>query len=196
VRKYWQGDYELLLLDNGSEDDTPTLMPTVDRYFRSDVNMGFSKGFNELVSKAEGEFVCLMNNDAEFVEQPIFTYNGGLVFFTANNIRSPRNHREQKREYPKKLKIDKFQRSVPSGVAMFMAKDVFDEVGGFSEEFVTSGEDTDLCFKLWEADHDIYVDEHVWVNHEGKASAKQLDDWKKIWKDNTKRVKEKWQKYF
>ena len=66
-------------------------------------------------------------------------------------------------------------------------------LGAWGEEYeIASGEDVDLCFKVWVNDFDIVYDQRVLVPHIGKGSASRLDDWQALWARNRGRFLEKW----
>jgi GT2 family glycosyltransferase len=58
---------EIIVLDNGSTDDTPHVLPrefpTVN-YVRSEANLGFAKATNLGAARVGGEFLLLLNSDA------------------------------------------------------------------------------------------------------------------------------------
>jgi GT2 family glycosyltransferase len=59
-------DYELLVLDNGSTDGTVECLGDLGvQVERSTRNLGFAAGHNRLIEQAQGEFVCLLNQDIE-----------------------------------------------------------------------------------------------------------------------------------
>ena len=59
--------YELIIVDNGSEPETQRwVVENSDRAIIFQENQGFSKGFNEGVKAADGEYVMMANNDTEF----------------------------------------------------------------------------------------------------------------------------------
>lgn len=63
--------YEIILVDNASEEMTPDSF--LDKFpdinlIKSDVNLGFAKGNNLGISHSQGEFICLINSDAEILE--------------------------------------------------------------------------------------------------------------------------------
>lgn len=193
VRKHWKGDYELLVLDNGSASMYKN--DKVDKIVRSTRNRGFGGGFNHLREHANGKHLCLMNNDALFVETPDWNYKRGLMFCTAENVRSEVNEAIMPAHGIRRL--EKFSQKLPSGVGMYLSADLFDAVHGFSPEFkIASGEDSDLCFKVWEHGDEVFVNDRVWVKHIGKATARLLPNWQDLWKKNGAKFKKKWQKYF
>ena len=66
-------------------------------------------------------------------------------------------------------------------------------LGGWEEEYeIASGEDVDLCFKVWTNDLDVVYDQRVLVQHVGKGSASRLDDWPGLWARNRRHFLDKW----
>lgn len=64
-------DFEILVIDNNSTDDTPGVIDEFQRkynnlfYYRNTENLGFAKANNYGVKLAKNEFVVLLNNDTE-----------------------------------------------------------------------------------------------------------------------------------
>ena len=63
-------DHEIIVVDNGSSDDTCKLDNPVDLelhkifvYIRNEENLGFAKACNIGFAKSSGEHVCFLNND-------------------------------------------------------------------------------------------------------------------------------------
>jgi GT2 family glycosyltransferase len=84
--------------------------------------------------------------------------------------------------------------SAPPAAVVYVARaDVVNALGAWGEEFeIASGEDVDLCFKVWVNDLDIVYDQRVLVDHIGKGSASRLDDWQALWARNRQRFLDKW----
>lgn len=58
---------EILVVDNGSTDETPAVLPAAFpqlRYTRMERNLGFARGVNFAARQASGEFLLLLNSDA------------------------------------------------------------------------------------------------------------------------------------
>jgi len=72
VLRHTAGDYELILVDNGSNDSIPELFenfksrpePARVHVIRNESNRGFAAGVNQGLAAAQGEFLVLLNNDA------------------------------------------------------------------------------------------------------------------------------------
>jgi len=61
---------------------------------------------------------------------------------------------------------------VVSGSCMMVRRTVFEEVGGFNEQYYMYGEDVDLCYKIRRAGHAVrYVGSKKLLHHGGASSA-------------------------
>src|SRR5262249_23036869 len=71
VLAHTRSPYELVLVDNGSADDTPAYLEEVRRrpgparveVIRNETNRGFPAGCNQALARARGDHVVLLNND-------------------------------------------------------------------------------------------------------------------------------------
>lgn len=72
VRRQSYDDYEIVVVDNDSEDDTPERIrdayPDDDsiRLFENDRNLGFSQGINRGIEESVGRYICCYNHDTQF----------------------------------------------------------------------------------------------------------------------------------
>ncbi len=63
------GEFELIIVDDGSDDDTRTLQSEgftgriKYQYIRHDTNLGFSKSVNDGIMASSGELIAIFNND-------------------------------------------------------------------------------------------------------------------------------------
>jgi GT2 family glycosyltransferase len=204
IRKNTTLPHELIIVDNGSEPATQKWVEeAADKSIIYQNNQGFSKGFNEGVNIAEGEYIMLANNDTEFppnwdkllletieknpgagIVSPVYTSGrkSALRFQTGDKI----------------LRVFPF-RKYPSAVAFLMRRSEFLPVfGGYSEKYaIASGEDADLCFTVWKKGYDILIDERVLIIHEGKVtSSSKLKDWRIHFRKNSRQFRKKWFYYY
>ena len=196
--------YELIIVDNGSEPDTQRWVEeNSDQSIIFQENQGFSKGFNEGVKLAQGKYVMMANNDTEFPPDwdkklvDIIEKNPGAGIVTPVYT-SGRKSALRTDPGEKILKVFPF-RKYPSAVAFLMRRnDLISKFGGWSEEYeIASGEDADLCFKVWKAGYDILIDERVLIKHEGKVtSSSKLEDWQAHFKLNSRQFRKKWFFYY
>ena len=204
IRKNTTLSYELIIVDNGSEPDTQRwVKENSDQSIIFQENQGFSKGFNEGVKLAQGKYVMMANNDTEFPPDwdkklvDIIEINPGAGIVTPVYT-SGRKSALRTEPGEKILKVFPF-RKYPSAVAFLMRRnDLISKFGGWSEKYeIASGEDADLCFKVWKAGYDILIDERVLIIHEGKVtSSSKLEDWQAHFKLNSRQFKKKWFYYY
>lgn len=56
---------------------------------------------------------------------------------------------------------------------LIIRKKIFDQIDGFDEDYFIYGEDTDLCWRVWLAGHQVYYLPSVKVRHYQKSSLSQ-----------------------
>jgi GT2 family glycosyltransferase len=141
-------------LDNASSDDTaakvasaiPTL-PFPVRFFRSLRNNGFARGMNLLARRGTGEFVFMLNPDAELEPACLERL---LLRAQADPRIGICEARQQPREHPKPYDAVTGETSWCAGAAILVRRQTFEDVGGFDERiFFMYCEDVDLSWKAW-----------------------------------------------
>jgi len=165
------GDTEIILVDNGSTDGSVDLVrgrfPQV-RLIVLEENTGFSAGNNAGIRHARGEYVALINNDAEadphWIEEILKTYNShpevGICaskmlfyddrtladacgdFYTVEGIAGKIGHLEPEERYGKPREVF----GACAGAAVYR-RSMLEELGGFDEDFFIVHEDSDLSFR-------------------------------------------------
>ncbi|HEY5699473.1 MAG TPA: glycosyltransferase [Acidimicrobiales bacterium] len=200
VRRHTDVDHELIVIDNGSGPDAADYARlAADRAVLNPENLGFSRGMNQGLEVARGEYVAFCNNDivlpptwaSKLVETASTRPRAGIVVPAVTAAGNPVSVRAKPGDDV--ITLAPFS-PPPSGVVYLMRCDVIRALEGWSEHYpVASGEDVDLAFKVWVNDLDIVVDERVLVDHVGKASAARLDDWQGLWARNRRLLLDRWQ---
>ena len=141
-------------LDNDSHDGTPDVLsqalrelPFPTYLLRSLHNNGFAKGMNLLSRQGTGEFLFLLNPDAEI--KP-----GCLEKLLARAESDPQiaicEARQTPREHPKAFDAATGETTWCSGAAALIRRTAFGEAGGFDERlYFMYCEDVDLSWKFW-----------------------------------------------
>jgi GT2 family glycosyltransferase len=77
-------------------------------------------------------------------------------------------------DIPKPVKVE-----VISGACMMVRRDIFQQVGMFSEDYFMYAEDLDLCYKVQHAGHsNYYTGDAVVIHHGGKSTGQQeVNEW-------------------
>lgn len=211
IKEHCSGEYEIILVDNGSSDsDTGKIrakFPEV-KLIVNEKNEGFGKA-NNLGSKiANGEILLLLNNDTIVTSDFIGIISG---MFSANEkvgAIGPMLLNGDKtlqlswsalpsffNEFVTKMESDFFynnngfikknterkyqlQRYVDfiTAAALFVRKDIYEQLGGFDEKFFMYFEDSDLCLRIKEAGMKIlYYPEIKIIHLRGASSSKNTE---------------------
>ncbi len=211
--------YEVIVGDDCSDDETDELMrlnPWV-QHARMETNGRFIRNCNNAAKLAKGKYIYFLNNDTVVLDhwldriietferrpdagvvgsQVLFhTYevqeSGGIIWPDGEAWNYGRNIERQK------LFQVNYSREVDyvSGCALTVRRDIWEQSGGFGEEFVPAYcEDSDLCYKTRDLGYSVWVQPSSKIIHfEGLSNSKDLEKGLKTYqKINMKRLIEKW----
>ncbi|ODT95607.1 MAG: glycosyl transferase [Rhodanobacter sp. SCN 67-45] len=152
---------EIIVHDDASTDDSVDLLRT--RYpsvelLVSRENVGFCKANNRMVSHARGEYVLLLNNDAALHPDAILTLVEAAGLQSPGGILTmPQYDWETDKLVDRGCLLDPFYNPVPNldqdrrevamviGACFWVARDLWNDLGGFPEWLESIGEDMYLC---------------------------------------------------
>lgn len=192
---YPEGKLEVLLIDNASSDGSVEEMKTHHQWVRlfvNERNVGFAAGCNQGARSARGpEVLCFLNNDIrvdpKFLRElvgplvrgecqattakmlswdgeKINSAGGGMNF---HGIGVQRGYLEK----PSPIYDVPLKTLFACGGAMAIDARVFQDVGGFDEEFFAYYEDVDLGWRMWVLGHAChYVPTSVCYHHHSSTS--------------------------
>lgn len=200
IRQHTDVPYELIVVDNGSEEPGSAgyIGQAADVAILNDHNAGFSAGFNQGLARARGEYVAFINNDtvlpSEWAGHLAQTLRerpeAGIVFPAVTAASNAVTVRQAPAE---RITLLPAFLEPPSGVALAMRTDQARALEGWDERYeIASGEDTDLCFKVWVNGLTTVLDERVLVQHVNKASSRNLPNQRARWAENRRLFLEKW----
>ncbi len=198
------GTYELILVDNGSTDDTALLYPCVDKKLTLEKNLGFARGCNLGAGIAAGEYLVFLNNDTEVHDgwlrpliAPLENHSAGmsgarLIYPNGRIQHAGISFRMKNGELEAwNIKTELPTRNVEgvTGACLAIRAETFAEVAGFDVGFRNGYDDVDLCLKVRAAGYRIrYVAESTVMHHE---SASGPERWT-FCAENVARLQEKW----
>ncbi len=197
------GTYELVMVDNGSTDDTALLYPTVDKKLSLEKNTGFARGCNLGAGVASGDVLVFLNNDTEVhagwlpplvaaLAMPGVGMAGARLIYPDGHIQhagiSFRMKNGELEAWNIKTELPSRNVEGVTGACLAMTAEVFAEVGGFDVGYFNGYDDVDLCLKVRAAGYRIrYVAESTVMHHE---SASGPERWIAV-ADNVARL-QKW----
>ena len=187
-------DIETIVVDNGSTDGTPEFVrarfPWV-RLVTLDVNQGFAAGNNVGAAAARGRFVAFLNNDtcaeagwlrallagideqARFVlvtSRIVYMHDPHVIDSAGDGVLRWGGAFKRHHGQPAASAANTQEVFGVCGAACMMPKAVFDELGGFDEDFFASHEDVDLSYRARLRGYRVrYVADAV-VRHVGSAT--------------------------
>lgn len=190
-------NYEVLIVDNGSTEEATfqlfNRLPTKRfRILRDESVFNFSSLNNRAVQRANGEYICLLNNDIEvltadwmeemlsFSMQPDVGAVGARLWYPSGGLQhagvilglvgvSNHVHRNLKRG-----ELGYFGRaalhqsfSALTGAALMIRESIYRKVGGLDEELQVTFNDIDFCLRVREAGYrNVWTPYAEMIHHE------------------------------
>lgn len=220
IEKTAYPNYELILVDNLSTDDTREYLKTLNhekiKVILNEENYGFAKGNNIGIQNSEGEYIMLLNNDTvvtpgyitnlvKHMEQnPEIGLIGPVTNSIGNEAMIPVNYTNE--NYHKCFKFSDYYTHVNMGnlytripvLAMFctlIPKAIIEKAGMLDENYGRGMfEDDDYSKAVTKAGYSVVCAEDAFVHHFGSASFKAIKtgEYKKIFDANLAYFEKKW----
>ena len=181
--------YELIIVDNGSHDETTSLLDRIENVsvIKNNENLGFIKGCNQGASKAKGKYLLFLNNDIivtpgwlSKLVKTIENYPkcgavgckliwpngklqeaGSIIWSDGSALGYGREGDPMHPEYSYLREVD-----YCSGACLLVRKDLFQQLGGFDERYSPAYyEDSDLCLGIWGLGYKVVFQPDVVVFH-------------------------------
>lgn len=203
AQQQYPGRYEIVLIDNGSTDDSLLFaaahFPQVLRIANGE-NLGFSRGINEGLRQAAAEITVLLNTDVEVranwlleLVRPLRADPG--IGITGSKLYFPDGvtlqHAGAMVEYPTAVGRHRFYRQPDTGqaddlcdvdyvtgAAMAIRQELLFAIGLLDEAFSPFYyEEVDFCRRAWEAGFRVvYAPDSVAIHHESLLAGK-MHEW-------------------
>ena len=189
------GSYEVIVVDNASDEDTRQMLGRVSglRTIRNEKNAGFVGACNQGAAAAHGDFVLFLNNDTavqpNWLPPLLGTFErfqsvgavgsrlvyptgrlqeaGGIIWSDGDGWNYGKHDSPDAPEFNYVREVD-----YCSGAALLLRRSVFDSLGGFDNRYAPAYyEDVDLAFRLRETGlRVLYQPASVVVHFEGATS--------------------------
>jgi len=189
---------EVIVVDDGSPDNTAEKLAE-----RSDVvtvfnehNLGFPAAVNRGIARSSGEFVCVLNNDAEVtpgwldemlaalriegtaMAGPRSNQISGLQHVAGSPSLVDRTAAHQwALEWGERRRGQSWRTNRLVGFCLLARRSMFVELGGFDEAFGRGNfEDDELCDRVLDSGGELRVADGAVVLHHGSATFASLDE--------------------
>lgn len=181
-------NFEVIFVDNasgdGSYEHVKSEFPQM-KFLRNAKNFGFAKGNNIGVQNCEGEIIVFLNYDTivdpNWLKEPLELLRNSKVRIVQSNLRCLNDPKVSDSigivlsafGFPieKNFLGIKQNESVPifsgKGAALFVMRDLFEELGGFDEDYFMWFEDSDLCWRARLLRYETYFAPSSIVYHKG-----------------------------
>jgi len=215
IRRYTRpGTYEIIVVDNGSDDGTPAWLAEQPDLIviRNEHNAGFPAGCNQGISRATGQYILLLNNDTivtrNWLDNLLHCLESdesiGAVGPVTNNCSYAQSiqvhystlaemhafaenfNRPDPRKWEERLKL--------VGFCMLIKRPVLEKIGLFDERFTPGNyEDDDLSLRMAEAGYRLILCRDTFIHHYGSVSFKEnKPEYLQLLKANEQKFQEKW----
>ncbi len=195
-------DAEIIVIDNDSKDGScemvKGLFPNI-ILIENKENVGFSKANNQAVVVAKGEYVCILNPDTAVTENTfketikhsesiknigvlgvyLMDGTGNFLPESKRNIPTPKVSLLKLSGFTNKYYSNNISETSNGNVAvlvgafMLLKRSVYEEVGGFDEDYFMYGEDIDFSYKITKAGYkNHYLGSTTVLHYKGESTKK------------------------
>lgn len=198
-----KGDYELIIVDNGS----PVKPPTPNSYYAEKVvinekNEGFTKAVNQGIRVSFGEYIVLLNNDTQvyegWLEDMKRCLDAGLDLVMATPMYSLTEpfarwvEAEAIRDRWANKPIQESFSDFKDFSCVMFKKELMNEVGMFDEQFFNYASDSDLFKRMDETGKKYASTKAVAIHHIIDATGASVPETPEIMNEDKRKFEDKW----
>lgn len=178
VRQYCQTEYELILVDNAGEnaEQSAFLEQNCDTYIRLNKRVSVAHAWNAGIDASQGKYVLITNDDVIVSRGWFETMRTVFVEHPKAGMVAPLMNHSVPEQRPRvdisHVDMERAERLTPFeqfiwGAFMLFTRESLRRVNNFSLDYeIAGGEDMDMCFRIYEAGMDVYVEHRVFIYHE------------------------------
>jgi len=158
--------------------DQPYHLTVYDNYPQ---NNNIGKLWNKLIDQSDAEYICLLNTDAEVTEGWLYKLLEvfereklvGCVGPTTNHAKNHQNSCPPSNNYDVVDFAKTYEGECLGGFCLVFPKYVWEDVGGFDENFGFYGQEVNLLDKMTARGYKQIWRKDAFVWHEGQATVKK-----------------------
>src|SRR5581483_529222 len=209
-------DYEVVVIDDGSTDDTAVLLNHIRgiRYLHNDTSLGFTRSCNLAAAAAHGKYLIFLNNDVQVTSNWLLHLLGPFTKYEKVGAVGPKilypDGRLQEAgavingdctttmvglfDDPEALQYNQIRDAMYcSGACLAIDAAIFANINGFDPDFAPAYcEDVDLCLRLRTLGlRTIYNSKSVVIHHLSASSDSQAKTALVV--SNQQKLSERWQ---
>ena len=210
------GDFEVIVVDNASTDDTPALLDALGGAviaIRNAENQGFARACNTGARRANGDYVVFLNNDtiphpgwldalvAVIERDPEIGAVGARLLYPDGTIQhagiafsadfEPFHVYQGLPGKAPQVSVDRDCEAV-TGACLLMPRALFLELGGFDEAYRMYFEDVDLCLRVRAAGRRVRYAAGSVVTHLERASSPSFNAAFALNRESRERFRARW----
>lgn len=217
IAKYTSEPYEVIVVDNGSNEETLSMLRQIDdshvRVLYNAKNRGFGGGNNDGIAAADGEYILILNNDVIVTDGWLDRLLDPFDRIPHLGVSAPRTNKivgqqqvvdatyndvEAMHQYAADRAAVQEKRGFLTdraiGFCLCIDRKVIEQIGGFDERFAVGNfEDDDFSIRVRAAGYEIYVCDDVFIHHFGSQSFKANNiDYASTMQSNWAKFAAKW----
>lgn len=185
-------DFEIIFVDDCSNDNSVTLVKNYEsvKLIENKTNLGPSISRNKGAESAKGNLLffldvdtkinpdCLKNIVKEFKQNKIMGAAQAQLLKYNSKLLDSAGHYLSPFGFPYEIGVNqpaekfKQKKKILGGksAGLIIRKNLFEKINGFDKDYFIYGEDTDLCWRVWLSEYQVYYLPNAKVYHHQKSS--------------------------